>query len=512
MSQESVPVEERDPRRWWALVALSLAVLLVAVDNTILALAIPSLSADLAPTPTELLWIGDIYSFVLAGLLITMGNVGDRIGRKRLLIIGLVSFALVSVLAAFSPTAAVLIGSRALLGVAGATLMPSTLSLIRRTFPDAKERTFAIGVWAAVAAAGGGLGPLLGGVLLEHFWWGSVFLVNVPIAMVIIGIGWWALRESRNPNPGPIDLISVALSLVGIIAFIAGVKELAISGLGNGEAWAMLLVGIALMTWFARRQLHLDTPLIDIRLFKIPAFGGAVSADLISVFGLMGVYFFLAQQFQLALGDSPLQAGFQLLPAELAALVGALSASRIIAIYGRRVAIGGGITLGATGLLILGLVHATGVAPVTLAIVLVGLGFGVSLTGTSDAILAAAPPDRAGAAAAVSETAYELGAALGIAILGTVLGAYYRAIVVVPAGLPTDASAAVDDSLSSTVGAIGNQPQDIADQMLLAARAAFTDAFSVTSIVASVICFAGAIVAFRVLPTKAEERQVLIDH
>ncbi len=501
-----------DPRRWWALAALSLAVLLVSVDNTILAVAIPSLAEDLSPTTEQLLWIGDIYSFVLAGLLITMGNIGDRIGRKKLLLIGLVAFAACSVLAAFSPTAETLILSRALLGVAGATLMPSTLSLIRHTFPNSKERTFAISVWSAVAAAGGGLGPLIGGFLLEHYWWGSVFLVNVPIVMVIIGIGVWALRESRNPKPGPIDLISVALSLVGILTFIAGIKEIAISGFDHPESDVLLVIGILTLFWFVRRQLTLESPLIDMRLFKIPAFSGAVSADLISVFGLMGVYFFLAQQFQLVDGDSPLQAGFQLLPAEVAALIGALAAGRVINRMGRKFTIVGGVSLGAFGLLGLGAIHLDGLVPVTIAMMCVGLGFGASLTGTADAILTAAPPERAGAAGAVSETAYELGAALGIAILGSILGAWYRKVVEVPPGLPPEASAAVEDSLTTTVDVITRLPADVADQMLAASRIAFTDALSVTCLVAAAICAIGALVAFKVLPKRSEETAPVGEH
>ena len=495
----------RDPRRWWGLCALSLAVLLVSVDNTILALAIPSLAEDLAPTPTELLWIGDIYSFVLAGLLITMGNVGDRFGRKRTLMIGLTAFGIVSVLAAFSPTAEALIATRALLGVAGATLMPATLSILRNTFLDAKERTFAISIWSAVAAVGGGLGPLIGGLLLEHFWWGSVLLVNVPIVLVIIMIGAFSLRESRNPNPGPIDLLSVVLSMVGLLGTIYAVKELAIAGFDKPADLIILMVGISALIWFVRRQLHLESPLIDVRMFRIPAFSGAVGADLISVFGLMGVYFFLAQQFQLVDGNSPFASGLKLLPAEVAALCGALLAGRAINWFGRRLTIGVGISLGTLGLFGLGVIHLEGQPWLTLSMVCVGLGFGASLTGTADAILAAAPKERAGAAGAVSETAYELGAALGIAILGSVLGFVYRQSVQVPTGLPSSAEVAVHDSLSSTVEIVGSLPADVAGAMLAASRSAFTDAFSVTCFVAAAVCGVGAVVAFWVLPAKEQE-------
>lgn len=482
--------------------------LLVAVDNTILALAIPSLSESLDPTPTELLWIGDIYSFVLAGLLVTMGNVGDRIGRKRLLMIGLVAFGAISVLAAFSPTAEALIASRALLGVAGATLMPSTLSLIRNTFPDSKERTFAIGVWSAVAAAGAGLGPLLGGILLEHFWWGSVFLINVPIVLVIVGLGAWALRDSWNPNPGPIDLLSVLLSMVGILATIAGVKDIALHGLDLSDG-LYLVAGIGASVWFVRRQLKLEHPLIDMRMFKIPAFSGAVGADMISVFGLMGVYFFLAQQFQFVEGESPFISGLRLLPAEIAALVGALGAAKVINLMGRRFVITWGISLGAFGLLLIGFLHMEGLVQVTIAMIFVGLGFGASLTATADAILAAAPPERAGAAGAVSETAYELGTALGIAILGSILGALYRHSVTIPPDLPQNAIDALSESLSSAEKIAKELPANLADSMMNVARAAFTDAFSTTCIIAGVICAIAAIVAFRVLPNKESEAEAV---
>jgi len=504
--------DQRDPRRWWALTALSLAVLLVTVDNTILAVAIPSLTVDLAPTTAELLWIGDMYGFVLAGLLITMGSLGDKVGRKRLLMIGLVSFALVSILAASAPSAIALIGARGLLGVAGATLMPSTLSLIRNTFLDTKERTFAIGVWSAVAAAGGGVGPILGGALLEHYWWGAVFLVNVPIVAVIIVIGALSLRESKQAKPGPIDLISAGLLLFGMISSIYGIKEITIVGLEHTGPWIALVLGIAAVFAFIRRQLKLESPMLDVRLFKVPAFSGAVGADLISVFGLMGVYFFLAQQFQLADGDSPLTAGLRLLPAETAALVGALVAAKVIYRSGRRTAIGGGIGLGAVGLLIVGLILGDGIVPVAMAMVLIGFGFGLSLTGTSDAILAAAPPDRAGSAAAVSETAYELGAALGIAILGSILAAWYRQIVVVPEGIPPTEAAATSDSLSSAYEAATHAPAAIADAVLEASRVAFTSALGVTCLIAAVMCAIGSFIAFRVLPPKNEEVDAVSDH
>ncbi|TXH33254.1 MAG: MFS transporter, partial [Actinobacteria bacterium] len=253
-----------DPRRWWALSAMCLAVFLVAVDGTVLALATPSIVEDLQPTASQVLWIGDIYSFVLAGLLITMGNLGDRFGRKFLLLVGGTLFALISIPAAYSTSAEMLILCRALLGVAGATLMPSTLALMRSTFTDDTERSFAIGVWSAMGAAGAAAGPLFGGALLQHFWWGAVFLVNVPIMALVLIIGLPTLRESRDPNPGSLDLLSVALSMGGILGVVYAVKELAIRGV---EAQYLLtgVIGAVLLTWFVMRQRRLEHPLVDVR-------------------------------------------------------------------------------------------------------------------------------------------------------------------------------------------------------------------------------------------------------
>lgn len=497
-----------DPRRWWGLTALALSVLLVTADNTVLALAIPSLAEDLDPSPTEMLWIGDAYSFVLAGLLVTMGNVGDRYGRKRLLFTGLVAFATLSAVAAFSPNALALILARAAMGVAGATLMPSTLSIIRNTFHEPRERRIAVGVWTAMGAVGAGLGPLIGGVLLEHFWWGSVFLVNVPVVAVVLVIGFWSVRESRNPVKAPIDAISVVLSIAGIFATVAAFKELAINGAGHPTAWGIGGFGLLCLGLFIRRQLHLDHPLVDIRLFRIPAFAGAAVADTLSAFGLIGVYFFLAQNFQFVDGDSPLVAGVALLPGEVAAVLAAPVSAYVMARRGRRLAICSGLVLGGAGLALISLVPTDNPLWISGALIFVGFGFGLSLTGTGDAIMASAPPERAGAAAAVSETAYELGAALGIAVLGTVLTSWYRYAIVVPPGLPVQAEADLTESISSAFQTAMTLPTSVAAQVLDAARTAFSSAFSVTCISASFVMFLAAVLSFRVLPSRANESDV----
>ena len=290
-------------RQWAALAVLTLAVTLLAIDSTVLALAIPSLSADLGPTATQLLWIGDVYSFTLAGLLVTMGNLADRIGRRRLLLIGTTGFGVSSVLAALAPSATALIVARALLGISGATIMPSTLSLIRNIFPGTRHRTTAIAVWSAGSSGGTALGPLVGGVLLEHFWWGSVFLINVPVMAAVVVTGLWLLPESRNDDGDPVDVVSAVLSVAAIVPVVYAVKSFAHDG-PTLTAAVPLVAGTVAGRAFLRRQRRLTTPLIDVGLFRLPAFTWAVVATVMAVFALAGLLYFFSQYLQLVRGYS----------------------------------------------------------------------------------------------------------------------------------------------------------------------------------------------------------------
>jgi MFS transporter, DHA2 family, multidrug resistance protein len=493
--QTATPNEAvKRPGRWLALAVLVLAVLLVAVDATVLGLASPYISEDLKPSGTQLLWIGDVYSFVIAGLLVSMGSLGDRIGRKRILLIGATAFGAISVLNAYATTPELMIVARALLGVAGATLMPATLALIRNLFHDPRERSLAVGVWGATASAGTAVGPIVGGFLLEHFWWGSVFLINLPVMAVLVVVGIKLLPESRNPRPGPWDMASVALSLVGMIAVVYAVKEAAT----HGFTWETLtagLLGAGALYAFVRRQLTLPAPLLDMRLFRNRGFSGAVLADLLTILGLSGLVFFLSQYLQLVQGRRPLEAGLAELPAAVGAVVAGLLAGRAARRFSVRVVVAGG--LAAVGLALAALTvidQTTGYPLLGAALLVVGIGAGFSFTVTADVILGSVPKEQAGAASAVSETAYELGAALGIAVLGSIVTGVYRGFPG-PTGTPPEAH----ESLGGAVEVASSLPPHTAEAMLDAARTAFVDGLTVAAGAGAAVLLAAAVAAWFML-------------
>ncbi|MFG1858154.1 MFS transporter [Actinomadura geliboluensis] len=482
------------PGRWAALAVLVLAVLLVAVDVTVLGLATPYLSEDLRPSGTQLLWIGDVYSFVIAGLLVSMGSLGDRIGRKRILLVGSTAFGAVSVLNAYATTPELMIAARALLGVAGATLMPATLALIRNLFHDPRERSLAIGVWGAAASAGMAVGPIVGGLLLEHFWWGSVFLINLPVMAVLVVVGARLLPESRNPDAGPWDPVSVVLSLVGMGGAVYAVKEAAAHGFGWGPLAAGLL-GAAALYGFVRRQRVLPVPLLDLRLFRSRGFSGAVLADLMTVLGLSGLIFFLSQYLQLVQGRQPLEAGLAELPAAAGAVAAGLIAGRAARRLSVRAVVSGGLAAIALALAALTAIsESTGYPVLGGALLVVGLGAGFSFTVTADVILSSAPKEQAGAASAVSETAYELGAALGIALLGSVVTGAYRGFTG-PPGTPD----AARESLGGAVDAAAHMPPGAGSQLLDAARQSFVDGLAIAAGAGAAVLLAAAVAAWFLL-------------
>ncbi|MCX4450171.1 MFS transporter [Streptomyces sp. NPDC087866] len=506
--QPEPAVEPYRPGRWIALAVLVLAVLLVAVDATVLGLATPFLSEDLEPTGTQLLWIGDVYSFVIAGLLVSMGSLGDRIGRKKLLLCGATAFGAVSVLNAYAHTPEMMIVARALLGVAGATLMPSTLALIRNLFHDPRERSLAIGIWGAMASAGAAVGPVVGGFLLEHFWWGSVFLINLPVMAVLVVVGIKMIPESKNPAPGPWDLPSVGLSLVGMIGVVYAIKEMA----AHGVSWTPALVGVAgllALIWFVRRQFRLPAPLLDMRLFHHRGFSGAVLADLLTILGLSGLVFFLSQFLQLVQGRGPLEAGLAELPAAIGAVTAGLLAGTVARRFTVRTVVSGGLGAIGVALAAVAAVHRDTSYPLIGALLLiVGVGAGFAFTVTSDVILSSVPKEHAGSASAVSETAYELGAALGIALLGSIVTGAYKSFQA-PPGTPPAVSDAAHESLGGAVESSHLLPPHEAHELVSSAQDAFVDGLHLASVVGAVVLLATAVAAWFLLRGQELEEGII---
>jgi MFS transporter, DHA2 family, multidrug resistance protein len=484
-------------REWLGLAVLALPCLLVTMDLTILNLAVPSLSADLAPSSSQLLWIVDIYGFLVAGSLITMGTLGDRIGRRRLLLAGAAAFGAASVLAAFATSPEMLIAFRALLGVAGATLAPSTLSLIRNMFADPSQRGVAIGVWAASFSAGTAIGPLLGGILLEHYWWGSAFLLAVPVMGLLLVLGPRLLPEFRDPEAGRLDVISAAMSLASVLAVIYGLKHLAQDGVGS-TAVLSIVVGLTVGVAFVRRQGKLADPFIDVQLFRVPSFATAMATNTVSIFVALGSFIFIAQYFQLVVGLSPFQAGLWTLPSAVALITGSMVAPLIVRRVSAGTVVGAGLATSAFGFAVLTQVDASsGLTMLVVGDLFVSLGVAAVVTLGTDLIVGSAPPERSGAASALSETSTELGGALGIALLGTIGTAVYRADVreAIPAGLPPETAAEARETLGGALAAANHLPDQLGTSLVDAARESFTNGLQLTAMIAGAIAAAVAVLA-----------------
>jgi MFS transporter, DHA2 family, multidrug resistance protein len=498
-------------REWIGLAVIALPAMVYAMDVTVLTLAVPTLTADLRPTSTELLWIVDVYGFLVAGFLITMGTLGDRIGRRRLLLIGGAAFAAASVVAAFASSAEMLIAARALLGVAGATVAPSTLSLIRNMFHDDQQRTVAIGIWITSFSVGAAIGPLVGGVLIELFWWGSVFLLAVPVMGMLLVIGPRFLPEYRDPQPRRLDLVSAVLSLVAVLAVIYGVKTLATDGI----AWAGIapaLAGLAVGAAFVDRQRRVPDPMIDLGLFRMPAFSAALSANTLAFAVVFGIEVFVAQYLQLVLGFAPLEAGLWSVPAAAGFVVGSQLTAPIAARVQAPTLMLAGLVVALFGVALLTQVGASGgPALVVAGSVIVSLGLAPVFTLAADIAVGSAPPERAGAASGISETSSELGGALGIAVLGTIGTAVYRgqASDSIPAEVPADAAAAGGDTLGGAVEAADRLPAVLSAELLEPARAAFTEALQVAATVSGVVLIAAAVLLATLL-RRAGEPQVAV--
>jgi len=495
-------------RDWIGLAVIALPCMLYSMDLTVLNLAVPALSADLAPSASQLLWIVDIYGFMVAGFLITMGTLGDRIGRRRLLMIGAGAFGVASVLAAFSTSAGMLIFMRALLGIAGATLAPSTLSLIRNMFHDPAERTTAIGIWVSSYSVGAAIGPVLGGVLLEYFWWGSVFLINVPVMLLLLALGPLLLPEFRDPAARRLDLVSAALSLAAVLATIHGLKRLAEYGAGWLPALT-IAAGLVVGAVFVRRQRALADPLIDLQLFRTPSFSASLAIYMLACLVMFGVYIFIAQYLQLVLGLSPLQAGLWTVPWALAFVVGSMLTPMLVRRFSSACVVAAGLLFAAAGFALLTQAGTMqGLATILVATVTFSLGLAPVFTLATDLVVGAVPPERAGAASAISETCSEFGGALGIAIFGSIGTAIYRTAMsdAAPGLLPAEAVEAARSTLGAASAIAAQLPGAAGTKLLDEARQAFVHGLHLSAAVGAIVMIGTAILAvFALKPVEAAD-------
>lgn len=499
--------------RWLGLTVLTLPVILTSMDVTILHIAIPTITRELNPGPGLTLWILDSYGFLLAGLLIVMGNIGDRIGRRRLLLIGAAVFGAASALAAFAPTPEVLVAARALMGVGGATLMPSTLSLIRNMFTDPGERTRAIGIWTASLSGGIALGPVIGGLLLEAFWWGSVFLVNVPVIVLLLVITPRLVPEYRSPATARLDGVSVLLSFAAILPLVWAIKSVAENLAPTGAALIASVIGICSGAAFLLRQRRLHTPLVDTGLFADPRFSGAVLGAGLAMFSLVGVMLYSAQYLQLVEGLTPVVAALAMLPVMASVGGMAVLGSLLVPRLGYPLVFGFGAAVAALGMLAFSYVPVDdGLILAIISSAFIGAGIAPMMTLATDVVVGSAPPDRSGAASALSETATELGAALGIAVLGSIGTALYRSTVLEQAtpGFPDEAAEVAGSSLGAALSIAEQLPAESADQLAALARHAFIDGLGAATITGAVLLAAAAIVCPFLLH-RGERRNKVVD-
>jgi DHA2 family multidrug resistance protein-like MFS transporter len=492
-------------REWIGLAVIALPCLLYSMDLTVLHLAVPSISADLEPTSAQLLWIIDIYGFLVAGSLITAGTLGDRIGRRRLLLFGAALFGFASGAAAFSRSAEMLIATRALLGVAGATVAPSTLSLIRNMFLDPRERTVAVSIWITSYSVGGAIGPLIGGVLLELFWWGSVFLISVPVMALLLVVGPRVLPEYRDPNAGRLDPVSAGMSLLAVLSVIFGLKQIAQDGV-SAAPLTTIAAGVLIGALFVRRQLHLADPLVDLRLFTKPSFSASLATYGLSILVLFGGFLFLPQYLQIVRGLSPLVAGLWTLPWALSFVVGSLMTPALVRRFRPALLMGGGLGLSALGFFLVGQLDGSTSFPVyALASVLFSIGTAPVFTLTTDLVISSAPPERAGAASALSETSAEFGGALGIAVFGSIGVAVYRRAMAdaIPPHLSPEAASSVLGTAGGALAEAARLPAELGQPLIDAARAAFIEGLqlcALISVAGSLALAVFAVAMFRNVP------------
>ncbi|MFD5159791.1 MFS transporter [Streptomyces hawaiiensis] len=489
MTTEPHPPALAGRREWTALGVLMLPLLLVSMDVSVLYFAVPQISADLEPTGTQQLWIFDIYGFVLAGLLMTMGALGDRVGRRRLLLIGAAAFGAASLAAAYAHNPAALIAARALLGIGGATLMPSTLALVRTMFTDPAQRAKAIALWSGVMTGGVALGSVMSGVLVEHFWWGSVFLVNLPAMALLLVLGPLLLPESRDPSPGRFDWLSVPLSMAAVLPVIYGLKEITTEG-WNVRYVVSITVGLLFAALFVHRQRTSASPMIPPALFRVRGFGPGVALNLLSLFAMMGSAFFTTQYIQSVVGKSALEASlWSLLPSVPIGLAAPMAAVLVQKGLSRTAVVTAGFVISASGY---GLLALAGPDSMWLVLTACGvLAFGIVMVTTQvmDLAMGAAPVERAATASSLMETGAEFGGALGMAVLGSIGTAVYRREI------PGSAPAPAHETLGGALAVAEQLPGRAGDALATTAREAFTSGMNAAALAGAALLLGAAVLA-----------------
>lgn len=500
-----------DPRRWWALAVLCLSLVLITLDNTVLNVALPTLARDLDASTSQLQWIVDSYQLVFAGLLFTAGSLADRYGRKGMLSAGLVVFGIGTVAAAFSDTANALIVTRAFMGIGGAMIMPSTLSILGTIFPVARERTKAIAIWAAMAAVGIALGPVLGGVLLAHFSWGSIFMVNLPVVVAALVAGAILLPTSKDPSPGRIDILGSLLSIVALVSLVFSVIEAPEQGWTSGIVLGSFLFGVLAVVAFVAWELHCDHPMLDMALFKNRGFSIGALTLMLSYFGALGTYFLYTQQLQFVMGYSALRAGVYSVPFALALVVFSLQTPRFIQRFGTARVAGTGMLIMASGIALRAVSSTdSGFGLLLISLVIIGVGVGLVVAPSTGAIMSSLPPDQAGVGSAINDAARQIGAATGVAVLGSIWSSAYRSGLTpaeVGSAVPSAAIQASQESLGAVAQSAAQLPAAAGNELLEAARAAFVHGSNVANLVGAAVVLVAAGLAFRLLPKgNANER------
>jgi EmrB/QacA subfamily drug resistance transporter len=496
-------------KRWWTLVVLCLSLVIVVVGNTVLNIALPTLVRELHASNSALQWVVDAYGLVFAGLLLTAGALGDRFGRKGALTAGLLIFGGGSAAAAFASTSGQLIALRAVMGIGAALIMPATLSILTNVFPP-HERAKAIAIWAGLAGAGAAIGPVASGFLLEHFWWGSVFLVNVPLVITAIAAGRILVPNSKDPNAEQLDPIGAALSMVGLCAVLYGIIEGPTHGWTAPATLGTLLGGFAVLAVFGAWELRAEHPMLDLRFFKNPTFSSATAAINLVFFAMFGTFFLLTQYLQLVLGYGTLEAGVRMLPMPFMMMIAAPSSAKFVERFGNRKVVSTGLLILGLGLLLLAQSDVnTPYWHLVVAIVTMAAGMGLSMAPSTTGIMASLPLRKAGVGSAVNDTTRELGGALGVAVLGSLLASKFTAALPASVGqLPAAAQAAVKSSLGGALGVAQSLPPEVGRPLAAAAQKAYVDGMSISLVAAAFVVVATAVMVRRFYP----DRLVMQDH